>query len=214
MAKRKSRDKSGPVAAGRRRSLPNWPLLGLAGAGMLLTAYLALSSWLGTAPAFCTEGSACDVVQRSRWGTFLFLPTAAWGFLAYATLGHIAWRVRDAGRHWRFSSAIALVGVAISAYLTFISVRVIGATCLYCLASLGLMAAILAVTLLQRPELGAFSWPSWAGQTGLLAAAVVLALHLHYSGVFDSSMGPEDPYLRGLAEHLASSGAVFYGAYW
>ena len=42
----------------------------------------------------------------------------------------------------------------------------------------------------------------------------VLALHLHYRGVFDAAAGPEDPYLRAIAEHLEASGAVFYGAYW
>jgi len=29
---------------------PNWPLTGLAGAGMVLTAYLALTVWLGRPP--------------------------------------------------------------------------------------------------------------------------------------------------------------------
>ena len=35
---------------------PNWVLTGLAGAGMLLTAYLILTSLLGQPPLYCTEG--------------------------------------------------------------------------------------------------------------------------------------------------------------
>jgi len=37
---------------------------------------------------------------------------------------------------------------------------------------------------------------------------------MHYSGVFDPAAGPEDPYLRGLAEHLSKEKAVIYGAFW
>jgi len=33
-------------------------------------------------------------------------------------------------------------------------------------------------------------------------------------GVFDPAAGAEDPYLRGLAEHLSQEKAVFYGAFW
>jgi uncharacterized membrane protein len=76
----------------KKRENPNWPLTALAVAGMMLTAYLVITSWLDQAPLYCDEGSSCDIVQQSRWGTFLSLPTAFWGFLTYATLGHIGYR--------------------------------------------------------------------------------------------------------------------------
>ena len=199
----------------KRRSLPNWPVLLPALLGMALTGYLTATTWLGQTPAYCTEGSSCDLVQTSRWGTFLGLPTSFWGFLAYATLGHIAYRVRNPEWHWKLSWLVALSGFAISLYLTYISLHVVQAACFYCLASLALMAVLFVVVTLQRPPgLPRFSWPSWAGQTGLAVAIVVVALHLHYAGLFDSTAGPEDPYLRGLAMHLSRTGVVFYGAYW
>ncbi len=100
-------------------------------------------------------------------------------------------------------------------YLTVISVVVIEAACIYCLASLVLMTIALGITIVQKPfGLPDFSWPVWGGQTGAIALVLVVLLHLHYSGIFDSSAGPEDPYLKGLAQHLEDSGAVFYGAYW
>jgi uncharacterized membrane protein len=212
---RRGKGGSGRTPVLRKRHVPNWPVLALALLGMALTGYLSATSWLKTPLAYCAEGSSCDLVQTSRWGNFLGLPTAFWGFLGYAALGHIAFRVRNAELHWKGSWMIALTGLAVSVYLTGISLYVIHATCFYCLTSLGLMAALFVVITLQRPQgLPSFSWPLWAGQTALLAVVVVVALHLHYSGVFNAAAGPEDPYLQGLAEHLKESGATFYGAYW
>ena len=56
-----------------KRDHPNWALTFLAGAGMVLTAYLVLTSLLGQYPLYCDEGSSCDIVQHSRWGTNLRL---------------------------------------------------------------------------------------------------------------------------------------------
>ena len=226
MAKRKKQEKSeaaassakasgGALAAGRRRSLPNWPVLAPALAGMALTAYLTATTWAGTAPAFCAEGSSCDVVQTSRWGTLLGLPTAAWGFLAYFALAYIAMRVKDASRHWQAAWLVAAIGLAISAYLTVISLVVIEAACIYCLASLALLALITGIVTLQRPEgIAGFSWPAWGGQGAVIAIVLVTGLHLHFSGTFNPAAGPEDPYLMGLAEHLKTRGDIFYGAFW
>lgn len=199
----------------KKRKGANWALLALAAAGIALTGYLSLTSWLGTPPAYCAEGSACDIVQRSRWGTFLGLPTAFWGLLAYVALAYVALRERNPERHWKASWFISLTGLAISVYLTAISLVVIDAACYYCLASLALMAAIFVLVSFQRPAgLPGFSWPAWAGQTGAVAVVLVVVLHLHYSGLFSPAAGPEHPYLKGLAEHLTRTGAVFYGAYW
>lgn len=203
----------GPVL--KRRGLPNWPVLAPALLGMALTGYLAATSWLGAPPAFCGEGSGCDIVQSSRWGHLLGLPTAAWGFLAYAALGHVAFRVRNPQRHWQLVWLISLLALAVSVYLTAVALWQLQATCLYCLLSLGLFALLFVVALLQRPAgLPDFSWPVWGGQTAGFAVVAIVLLHLHFSGFLTPSAGPEDPYLRGLAEHLTRTGAVFYGAYW
>lgn len=219
MAKRKQKDTGGDggssAPAARRRHLPNWPVLVPALLGMALAAYLTATSWSGTAPAFCTEGSGCDVVQSSRWGSLLGIPTAGWGFLGYAALAYIAMRVRNAAWHWQLSWLVAAVGLAISIYLTVVSVVLIEASCFYCLTSLALMAVITGIATFQRPAgIAGFSWPAWAGQTAVIALVIVGGLHLHYSGVFDPAVGPEDPYLRGLAQHLQAQGDLFYGAYW
>lgn len=199
----------------KQREQPNRPLMALAGAGMLLTAYLVIVSWVGQAPLFCDEGSTCDIVQRSRWGTFLGLPIAFWGLLTYAALFFIGFKVRDRGMHWKAAWTVSMLGLGYSVYLNSISLFVIEAMCVYCLASLSIMAATFIFMTLQRPEgLANFQFKTWATEAIIVVLVVVGGMHMHYSGVFDPEAGPEDPYLRGLAEHLTEEKAVLYGAFW
>lgn len=194
---------------------PNWPLIALAGVGLVLTAYLAITHWVGEPPLYCDEGSSCDIVQRSRWGTFLGLPTALWGFLAYASLLFIGLRVRDPGAQWKSAWTVALVGLIYSIYLMAISLFVIEAACVYCIISFTIMAAIFGVVIFQRPkELTKFNFRTFAGTTAIAALVLVGGMHLHYSSVLGPAAGPEDPYLKALSEHLTSRKVILYGAYW
>lgn len=182
---------------------------------MSLTLYLALTVWLGGTPLYCAEGSACDIVQQSRWGTFLGMPTAFWGFLTYATLALIGFKVRSPERHWKLAWTVALPGVGYSVYLTSVSLFVIDALCAYCLVSLSIMTTTFGVIVTQRPEgMKGFKFPAWVAGTAVVALIIIGGMHLHYSGVFDPATGPEDPYLKGLALHLSQENAILYGAFW
>ena len=190
-------------------------ILGLAVVGMALTAYLTAVKWFGTTPLYCGAESSCDIVQSSRWSTLLGLPLSFWGFLTYAALATLVWRMRRRRSSWVHAAFVAFIGVAVSIYLTAISVLVIQATCVYCLASLAIVTAIFALLCWTRPwQIPGFQWKTWLPTTALSAFIAVAALHLHYSGVFDPAAGPEKPYLAALAAHLEESGAKFYGAYW
>ena len=194
---------------------PNWILTGLAAAGMILTAYLVITGWLDKAPVLCNEGSSCDIVQQSRWGTFLALPTAFWGFLTYAALLYIGIKVRNTGSHWKSAWTVSMIGLGYSIYLITISMFVIEAACAYCIASFSIMSVIFGVVTFQRPKgLPKFNYMDFAKQTVIITAVIIGGMHLHYSGVFDPMAGPEDPYLKGLAEHLTEEQAIMYGAYW
>jgi len=194
---------------------PNWVLTGLAVVGMILTAYLALSGWLNEAPALCSDGSSCDLVQQSRWGTFLTLPTAFWGFLTYTTLFYIGIRVRRPKAHWKAAWTVSMIGLGYSIYLMVISLLVIQSACMYCIASFVIMTVIFGAVTLQRPQnMSKSSFSAFARQTVFIAAVMVGGMHLHYSGVFNPMAGPEDPFLQGLAQHLTKEKAVMYGAYW
>ena len=210
---KQSKKKRPPVL--KKRKHPNWLLTALAGVGMVLTLYLALTALLGETPLYCAEGSSCDIVQQSRWGTFLGMPTAFWGFLTYATLVFIGFKVRSPVRHWKSAWIVSLLGLGYSVYLTSVSLFVIDALCAYCLVSLSIMTITFGVIIAQRPEgMKDFKFTPWAGQTAVVALIIIGGMHLHYSGVFDPAAGPEDPYLKGLATHLTQNNAVFYGTFW
>lgn len=195
---------------------PRLTLLGLAAAGSLLTGYLLFTHWTSTALPYCGQGSSCDIVQSSKWSTLLGMPLALWGFGVYLAVGWSAGRGRKPVRQWKFVWLVSLVALFISVYLTWVSFTQIQAVCLYCLASLGLVTAIFVTVSLNRPaDMPGFRWLDWAGGTGLIAAVVVAAMHLHYIDFFERSITEEeDPYLAKLAMHLEDSDAVFYGTSW
>jgi uncharacterized membrane protein/glutaredoxin len=214
MASAKTQRRKQPAAKSLLRDGPNWPLFVLSVVGMTLSGYLTFSAWQAKLVAFCTEGSGCDVVLNSRWSTLFGMPTSFWGFLTYALLAAVAWN-RHADNQWRWAWVISLFGLLYSLYLTSISYFELQAVCPYCLASLGLMALIFIITTFQRPEnLPNFSWRPWLAKSVGAAAVAIVALHLHYAGYLGSPPGPEDPWVRGLAEHLSKSDAKFYGASW
>jgi uncharacterized membrane protein len=209
------RRRSAEHEAAHAQGVPDLALLVPALAGAALAGYLTFVAWSGTTPVACPVGSGCDLVQGSRWGSFLGLPTAAWGLLAYLALTGVAVGVRSPGSRAALALAIAGPALAVSVYLTVISLGVIGAACSWCLASLALVAAAFAAALWRwrraprRPPAAL-----WLGTVAAASLVGVAGLHLHYQGVFDPAAGPEDPRLRALAEHLDAIDARFYGASW
>ncbi len=197
-----------------RASNPNAPLtialLVLTLSGIFLTTYLSYVASFGTHPAFCSEGSGCDLVQSSRWATFLGVPMAMWGLFTYLVMATLAWRARTKPKNWTPLLFIAVGGFAISAYLTVISVVEIKATCSYCLASFSIITTIMILTFVQQPP----DWSTSLKEASVVAVLIIGGLHIHYSGVFDETAGPEDPQLQALAIHLTDTGAKFYGASW
>lgn len=199
-----------PAQESKRTSPIDMVLLVLAAAGILLTAYLTFTASFEEHPAFCSEGSGCDIVQSSRWATFLGVPMALWGCLTYMVIAGLAWRARTKLGSWTPLIFVAFCGFAISAYLTIVSIVEIEATCPYCLASFAIITTIMILTLVRQPP----DWLTAVKEAAVIAALIVVGLHLHYSGVFDASAGPEDPQLQALAIHLEKTGVKFYGAYW
>lgn len=193
------------------RPVRDWPLAVVGLLGMVLCGFLAYSAWSSAALPYCNAGSGCDLVQGSRWAVLLGIPIAAWGFLTYAVLAGAAIGPMAAATRWRVATLVATIGVAVSVYLTGVALLTLAATCAYCLASLALIVAALALTWRRSTIASKLLW-----RLGSLATAILVvgALHLHYAGQFDPTAGPEDPYLRNLASHLERRGVKFYGAYW
>jgi uncharacterized membrane protein/glutaredoxin len=196
------------------RTAPNWPLLALSSVGMVLTGYLTWAALSGGGVQGCSAGGGCDVVLTSRWATLLGLPTSLWGLLGYTALAAIAF-VRRADTHWSYAWTVAFCGLCYSVYLTVVSLTILQSACPYCLTSLGLMAAILALVVRQRPpEMARRSWVGLSAGRAALAAVAILLLHANYVAPEAAPTGPEDPKIRALAEHLSNEGAIFYGASW
>jgi uncharacterized membrane protein len=196
------------------KQAPNWLILALAVMGMLVSGYLTYSAWQRQPVAGCAVGSACDVVLNSRWANLLGMPTSFWGFLTYALLAAIAWN-KTTPSQWKMAWTVTIIGLFYSLYLTGVSLIALDSACPYCLTSLGIMTAIFAVVVFQRPAtMPGFRWQPWLAKTAGTALLIIIVLHLHYSGYIGKTAGPEDPWVRGLAEHLVKTDAKFYGASW
>jgi uncharacterized membrane protein len=193
---------------------PNWWILALSLIGIALTAYISWADSSGSGLKGCAVDSACDVVLSSRWATLLGVPTAAWGLLAYLTLAVTA-LLRRPDRQWYIAWTVSFFGVVYSVYLTTVSMTLLGATCPYCLTSLGIMASIFVVATAQRPAaLPGFSWRRWLPRVSAAAAVAIAALHLNYVGILGQPPATEEPMVKALAMHLTQRGVKMYGASW
>jgi len=196
------------------RSGPNLPLLILSGLGAALTGYMAWTALGGGSVRGCGIGSSCDIVLNSNWSKLFGLPTALWGFFAYAALGYTAFEKR-VDRHWQYAWTLSLFGLLFSLYLTTISLTVIGAACPYCLTSLALMTSTFVLLTFQRPgEIPNFAWRGWLAKTAPASLGLILVLHLSFTGVIGTPAPPDNPIAKALAEHLTDIGAKMYGASW
>jgi uncharacterized membrane protein len=216
MGKRSREKKHGhqqPVPAVVPNATPNWPLFAVSIVGVLLTGYLTWTAFHGANVKGCAVGAGCDVVLTSKWSRLLGLPTSFWGLLTYVTLTASAFLRREDSR-WRLAWIVALFGMMYSVYLTTVSLTILRATCPYCLTSLTLMTAIFVLTTYQRPSVENISWPRLIKFTVPVGLALILVLHLNYSGFLGESPAAEDPAARALASYMAQQGVKFYGAYW
>lgn len=190
---------------------PDYVLVALAAAGFAIAVYLTWLKWTGSDARFCLSGSGCDIVQSSRYGTLLGVPTALWGALLYVAIGALAALGFTASR-WAWAFCLSAAGVGVSVYLTALSLVVIHATCAYCLASGVLMLAILLVLWRRR-------WGLPGRRTKLssvIAGAVAMALLAPFGAAFIFALpeGGGAGFEAALARHLREQGAVMYGAYW
>jgi len=205
-----SNSKANRNGAERLKSPPrDWLFAGLAGGGLILSLYLLIAHQTGEIPG-CPAGGGCDLVQQSRWSRLFGIPVAAWGAVFYAVLAMIAAWPRFRAR---FDSLWVLsgIGLVVSLYLTFVTWRELRTTCPYCLVSLALVGC-----LSIRAGISATAAYRWwlAALAGLAAILAVAIMHHDFGGYEQAFNGPENRYLRDLAQHLRQSDVKFYGAYW
>lgn len=118
---------------------------GLALVGMGIAAYLTYVHYSGAAIACSTGG--CEKVQTSSYAELAGIPVAVIGLVGYFL---ILLTVPVAGELGAVAAAgLALGGFAFAVYLIYVQVALIEAFCIWCLASDGVLALLVLVSLLR-----------------------------------------------------------------
>jgi uncharacterized membrane protein len=127
------------VHNGSLRGGPSWAIPVLAAIGLGVSLYLGSVETSGV-EAVCGPVGDCNAVQQSAYASIFGIPIGVIGAIAYIGLlvGWIVTRVsksRVADVAAFLMAVTAFGGTAFSIYLTFLEPFVIGATCMWCLAS-------------------------------------------------------------------------------
>lgn len=229
------------VSSRRRRSVP-WIyrysrriITAIAGAGLLLTAYLTVMKLTGSSVICPTDG--CDRVLNSPYAVLFGVPLSAIGFLAYGAVLGLAlspnWvsperkTLRSQVEDWSGLLLLALgTGMAVfSSFLIYLLLIEIRAFCPYCWGSALFSFSLFLLAALGRPweDLGRPVFVALV--VALVAFTSALGLHARISGTSSGPVAAADgtppavttesgPAEIALAEHLAKIGAKEYGAFW
>ena len=136
-----------PLTRWRDRSIP---LLTIG--GMAVAAYLTFIETTG-APALCGPVGDCNAVQQSEFARlFGIIPVGAAGIAGYGAIlaVWVAAHSKAGARMAPVLPVLALIGVLVSIYLTFLEPFVIGATCLWCLTSAVILTGLLWLSMPYR----------------------------------------------------------------
>jgi uncharacterized membrane protein len=179
-----------------------------------VSGYLTLTKLTGSHAAFCTTGTSCDIIQSSRYAMFLGVPTAAWGALLYAVVLGLTIAALTPQR-WTIVFALASAAVAFSAYMTYLALAVLHAACPWCLLDAVIAVALLAVTVWHRPIGRGRRASARPLRMAVIGVATAVVIVVFAAGVFVAGSPTSGArYQEDLARHLASTGAIFYGAFW
>lgn len=103
--------------------------------GLLVSSYLAIE-YLNAGPLVCL-GTGCDVVRQSAYGSLLGVPTPLFGVAYYLALAITAVKLTPQNAdvlRWPLTLLTGL-GLAFSAWLTYLEAFVLQAWCVWCVAS-------------------------------------------------------------------------------
>ena len=129
---------------------------GLALLGAAIAAYLTVT-WAADIAPVCTTGG-CAKVQSSEYAELVGIPVAALGLGAYLAIFATALCAGPAPA--AIGAALALAGVAFSAYLFVVQAFVIEAFCLWCLMSDAVMVVLVVAAVLRLRAAGREAEPT------------------------------------------------------
>jgi len=116
----------------------------LAIAGMVVSAISLQRHYAKSESTFCEFGEKfnCDIVNRSEYSSLMGIPVAGIGIVGYGILFALATVYRSRTEKPLRLLVAAVAGLGFAFYLTYVEGFVLGAWCILCLSSLGLIAAI------------------------------------------------------------------------
>jgi uncharacterized membrane protein len=125
--------------------------------GCFISAYLYLYK-IGKIGSLACGAGGCETVQLSLWSRFAGIEVALIGLLGYLLLlavSLLSLRPGLSQQGWPATllTALAVVGVGFTIYLTYLELFVIHAICRWCVASGGIIVAILIAALLDQRRL-------------------------------------------------------------
>jgi uncharacterized membrane protein len=125
--------------------------------GLFISAYLYLYK-IGRIGTLACGAGECETVQQSPWSRFAGLDVALIGLAGYAGLLLVSLAALQPGlsdRRWPTTllASLAWLGVAFTAYLTYLELFIIHAICRWCVGSAVIIIAILIVALLDQRRL-------------------------------------------------------------
>ena len=121
--------------------------------GLFVSAYLYLYK-IGRIGTLACGTGACETVQASIWSRFAGVEVALIGVIGYSALVLVSLRSLQPSlpaRRWPVTllAGLAGVGVAFTAYLTYLELFVIHAICRWCVTSATIIVAVFVVALLE-----------------------------------------------------------------
>jgi uncharacterized membrane protein len=112
---------------------------GVALAGLAIATYLTATRMMGGAPV-CAIAHGCEIVQRSTYATLAGIPVATLGMVGYLAI--LVALARDDETARTMTAFLALAGAGFSGWLTWVEVQILGAICIWCVASAVCMTAL------------------------------------------------------------------------
>jgi uncharacterized membrane protein len=127
--------------------------------GLFISAYLYLYK-IGKIGTLACGTGGCETVQQSSWSRIAGIEVSLIGLVGYAGLLAVsltALRPSLEARRWPTTllATLAGIGVAFTAYLTYLELFVIQAICRWCVGSAAIIIAIFIVSLVdlrKRPQ--------------------------------------------------------------
>ncbi len=134
------------------RLIPVLVVLALVGAA--ITGYLTMQHGRGVSPAWLV-GHGCAVIASSKYAHIGILPTASLGLLSYLLLALLSGSrllepPEEIETAMRYSTlAISFIGTAFSAWLMYVAISVLHASCIWCIGSATTMTLIFVISLVD-----------------------------------------------------------------